>query len=85
MKDKKKEYWERDKNAFQRARINFRIWFMQFNRKTHGLGIIFIMLVIVIIIVQAIPYIIPTPVSQEIQNLQKLAICMKHHTCTWRI
>jgi len=82
---RKKELWEKDKNSFQRARINIRLWFLKFNRQTHGMGIIFIMLVIIIIIVQAMSYIIPTPVSQEMQNLQKLAVCMKHHTCTWRV
>lgn len=86
-RDKPNEYWKRDKNFIQRARINFMLWFMKFQRQTHGLGMLFL-LFMVIILGSSIISLITTLLDNDRHNLEdfeKRVICMKHGSCIWGV
>lgn len=66
---RKVELWEKDKTPMQRAIINAKIRFREWNRKTHGIGMIMILLVIVLMLVN-----IPAYIKMYSNEPQKLRI-----------
>lgn len=85
---RKKELWEKDKTWLQRKMINLKLAVMRYNRQTHGLGGIFILMVIVLIgylTVTTILRFIPEESNAELERMEKLIACMKFDTCFWSV
>ncbi len=65
---KKKELWEMNKSPYQRFRINFKIAMDKYNRRTHGLGLLFMILIGALIVVTIIPLLYTPTIKQRIQS-----------------
>lgn len=82
---KKKELWEMDKNVLQRFKINMAIAIRKFNRETKGLGILFLLVIIIFVFIQFIPYLIPPPTTEETKRAERIARCIQYNTCVWGV
>ena len=77
---RKRELWENNKNALQRFKVNFSLWFMRYQRQTHGIGLMILML-IGIIIVFMLYNTITSMLEADIINKQ--ADCLVSRGCLW--
>lgn len=82
----KKELWENDKTKFQIWKINTKLKIAKFNRQTHGMGMMIIVMMFFLVAFMIVQLIVNAPQhidTAEAQQSIKIAQCMIHGGCIW--